>query len=817
MTDYIYKSFDSSQFLFENLWKEFPNLVTTTAQQSSNQEVKIINRLIHSSLEFCQLKEAKYFNIRTFSEGAFGMVGLIRVGTKEVKAAVFSFDPSGNKNNLFYCGIIIKTGIRQVPIKIYKVNRNHISVTDPLSDMIFGSVLGHLYDIGVNPFVCKYFGTYYCSVKKETSMLIESSTYELRAKLRRTDRARVTPAELKNILVQLVYNFFILKVYYGAVHFDSHLRNIMLTDLESTDYMYHGKKFSDLKYIAFTTAENQRVIIRKGKYLCKLIDYGCMMLHLNRSKMPRFKRDLIIETSIEDIFSIGASQSLTLAVKDERYANTTDLLFSLINVYEFLSKDLENLDTLAVNRKPIPENSDHLEVINEVSYAIFGITMTEFLHNNPELNVAVTPRGHFNWFMNNHTVGFNQEKYRNPRFLLDGLVKLCTKSSRNNEFLFFEPEINPEEISDENTLTLTSDASSYIRAFNRFEKIISYTEECKADSTSISCDIVKLYKHQLSYDTFTDKTVIDNNNIQILLKNSYFGVTPTYKNYNSWLNGIRIPKDRAEKPIEDVKVYMISLKKFSDIKIRTNDFLTKSSGFTVPLGVAALFNGKAKPLGFFANRNPEEVYPTGQRYFPPDYHPYLGVITYDGKNLQLEKYCDFLKRHKTFPGKIPINDPNVYEQSDIIATPLMNVNYQWAVTVGPILVWNGQIVFDENTLKQQSKQKIFGNSSRYLFVGNNPGYFGMTDSAEIQPQLIFVQRKNKSGFLFVEGGGYLTQGLDRTTTALLCRNLDVQKAVCVSAGFSSNVIIRENDKQVYLSKSPIRNVHGAVMDVIWSA
>ncbi len=52
--------------------------------------------------------------------------------------------------------------------------------------MIFGSMLGHLYDLGVCPFFTKYFGAYLCKNEK-TSIITEMATIELRKLISRIE------------------------------------------------------------------------------------------------------------------------------------------------------------------------------------------------------------------------------------------------------------------------------------------------------------------------------------------------------------------------------------------------------------------------------------------------------------------------------------------------------------------------------------------------------------------------------------------------------------------------------------------------------
>lgn len=812
----IYKSFDSSEFLFEILWKDFPSIVTVKDKD------KFINKLIISSSQFCDLRLKNYFKIKYFSEGSFGAVGKIGVHDKAIKAAIFSFERSG-RNDLFYTNTIIKVGKQVGKNKIYRKNISTISVSDPLCDMVFGSMLGHLYDIGVCPFVTKYFGTYLCS-NNETNMIIEAADEELFTKLNRTRNGRLNASDLKNIITQYCYCLYVLKVYYGAVHFDSHLRNVMLKDVQSAEYMYHGKKFDTINYILLETGVYDKnslpiiVMLKKTNYIVKLIDYGSMLVCLDRSHYKRFKRDLRISTDNEDISKIGAGDALRYADTTRSFANTVDVLFTLINIYEYLRHNLDGYHG-------IEHNHEHLRVTNDISYALFGFTLTKFLETHPEFLLKKL-NGRYDWFMRNHNTGiltdFSEEKY-----LMEGIVKMCTKSVilRNFSFentkyhkrkvnIFFMDELSaPEVPTSENSIFLTHNASDYNMMFNRFEKILKYTEDCgKYDN--VYCNVEKLYKQVPSEKFLPNTSVVVQSNYNITTKMSSFDGNPKYKNYNSWLNSSPVGNERLNRPIENVRINLVEIKNYKSLSLHVNDPLVNTNGVSVPIGNSAVFKSKVLPLGFFANESPLQIL---QYLYPSDYNDYLAVVTCDRSGeLNIEKLLQFNDRHIKVQ-KISYINKEVYETVDSVKTDPITLTrgnkYRWAVTVGPILVWDKLATFSEDQLTIESKDVLYGNSSNLIFKGNSPGYYGMTDSAEIQSQLILVKKGKRFGFILVEGGGFIAAGIDRPSAALLCKNLGMDFAVCIGSGYSTNVVISEKSNKKYLSKSPIRTGHGAVLNI----
>lgn len=823
----LYKSFDTSQFLFEILWKEFPNIVTEWDGDS-----KIVNRLVMTSKEFCDLKSEKKINIKYFSEGGFGAIGKLTMDGKPIKAAVFSLSRNG-KGDVFYADMVVKIGKQKLKAKIYRRSQNIISVTDPVSDMVFGSALGHLYDIGVCPFITKYFGTYFCT-DNETGMAIETAHFELRNKLDRFRNERIGAKDLKNVMFQFYYCLFILKAYYGMVHFDSHLRNIMLLDL-SKDYMYHGKKMSDVDIILMETnlkneAGNYIVIgIEKSKYMIKLIDYGCMLMCFDRSGLARLRRDLRVETDFKDITNIGAAQALIESHRSLPFANTCDLMFTMINIYEYLQVGLDRESATEDLNAP-RHNKDHIAVIDEMTKNTIGTTMKTFLDRNANLRVQRTIYGNFDWFMRNRAAGIHDDAYSNPSFILNALIKSCTRKITYPKFPFENTKLHEREVDvvyfedgvskalktpgfEKRALFLTHNASDYERTFNRFENILKQEDNCAKYKNS-SCDIVKLYNAQSPEETLLPKKNLRTTpNFSLVTSDFTSRETPQYKDYNSWLNANRIPSYKRNTSIEDLKVKFLEVSNSLRTSLRLNTSMTNTPGLSVPVGVDVVFDGIVQPLGFTASSSGVK-----HNFYAKNYEPYLGVVTGLAEGgIAVEKYEAFMARHKTTTTEVFINETAKVETS----TPVLPVEllegspYRWAVTCGPMLVWESKVVFDKKVAAEKSDEILHGNASRNIFAGGGPGYYGMTDSLELQTQMVLMGRKNRVGIVMVEGGGFSTVGLDRLETAKLCRNLGAEFAVVLQSGYSANALLDDEGSKRFVMKSPVRRIHGAVVHFEW--
>lgn len=782
--DKYYKSFDSANFLFELIWKEFPNVKT----DYDGKNIK--NKLLNTSKDFCGLKNNNYFKIRTISQGGFGQVGTVDIDNKELNAVIFSFSRDGKSNTVFTIKVLAKTNLYSGDeLKITKKRINSVSLTDPLSDMVFGSILGHLYDIGINPFNVKYFGTYMCP-GNTTSMFIESSDVEVYKLLKKTHIDRITPKEFETLLFQYFYSLFVNKYFFGAVHFDTHLRNLMVTNTDKTEYIYQGKHLNKLKYIVFDAKTKSQdgtpmiIVLRKTKYLLKVIDYGCMLVSLNRSKNRKFIRDLQIETTDKEIRSIGAYSALENSVNSESYANTVDALFTLINLYEYLVKDLDESGSrpkYSISNENIP----YINILNNLCAATFDTTLSNFLKKNPQLQTKINPNtGAYEWFMRNHDTGISDQKYKNCEYLLTGLLKYCENKTEficsfaNTKYFGHKVYgISPDELSsiptDKNSLFLSHTSSNYLTMFNRFEKLLDYETNCISSPDEnfkkINCQVRKLYTNPPG-EVFVPKHGAFNN-FTMFSQELSLGNKIVYKDYNTWLNSSPIPKEKLNMNIGDVKITGISIKNYSNLMLRTKEFMIGTHGLSVPLN-------NTLENGFFASENPPKVVYNKVKY----YQEFYAVLTSTLENtLHLETLTEFIQRH----GK------TADEEFTIPLKLLNGPKYKLALTLGPILVWDYEIVY----------KKILHEADK-----------------ELEAKIILVEYdQGNFAFIYIEGGSFISVGLDTLSTAILCKNLEVKNAVIVSTGFAANILLKKEkgSEPVYVSKSPIRQLHPLILDFSW--
>ncbi len=467
-----YKRIDTIPKLLEYMWSLFPNIIaikngfekSTSILGSLNK--KMYDPMIQNSVEFCDLLAKNILKIQPFAQGGFGQVGSLTIDedkyNQPLKAIVISFKRYGGFEP-FYVSVIIKLYLSNEPPKWSigesSIDKGTFYISDPLSEMIFGSMLGHLYDLGVCPFFTKYFGAYLCKNEK-TSIITEMATIELRKLISRNRNygiAQKYPLSVINLLFQYVYGLFIMKSYYGMVHFDTQHRNLMATYIHNRDikitekiqspYIYQGEDICNKSFFLFQThltSQNPRlnqnganvpvfICIKNTGLLLKIIDYGVCVSYLNRSLVNPYKNDIIISSIQKDLERINALNALNKTRESISYSNTVDLQYTLTNIWEHMIKGLDSYTgQMAPDVNAPIDYKVALELLNDFSEKFFGESqykLSNFLQDHPERQVQLTSLKNggkgLAWVSYIHDTGIEKEEFNNPLRLLEGLINVC--------------------------------------------------------------------------------------------------------------------------------------------------------------------------------------------------------------------------------------------------------------------------------------------------------------------------------------------------------------------------------------------------------
>ena len=315
--------FSTINRLLSTIIGEFPY----TAYDPEDKSLYIVDYLSQISKDFCSaLAESKIILGQDASkQGTFGIVGPIYAKTAKGTSVLYAnnisfsnYDGSRARCTRKTCkwvlhemAILVKASKEpqsiylrvensriQEGIKLYRAN-------DSLNEAIIGGLASYLYDLGIAPCVSKHFGYYACPITPDgqrynTSIVLEKSSVTmfevmgkinqgtaelgLRSKLANAlgmaifDRLSIT--DLVNWSCHVARTLFVLKYHFGIVHFDCHLRNVLLTLVadsfgdQSIDLVYGGMHLNKVKYFKYALPNGKHLILENNGLIPKIIDYG---------------------------------------------------------------------------------------------------------------------------------------------------------------------------------------------------------------------------------------------------------------------------------------------------------------------------------------------------------------------------------------------------------------------------------------------------------------------------------------------------------------------------------------------------------------
>ncbi|GHV49474.1 hypothetical protein AGMMS49579_01250 [Spirochaetia bacterium] len=634
MNNPTYKKIDTISRLLEDMWSLFPNIIT---DQDINIQRGIITPMINRSVEYCDLLNKNIIKVQVFAKGGFGIVGDVFMDEDSTNQPLLGIIISTKRQGgfeTFYVPVIVK--IYQTETQpTWFISKLHVNlnikglfISDPLSEMVFGGMLGHLYDLGICPFFTKYFGSYICKTTRKMSIITEKATYELKYLLSRNNTKNILkhPLIFINLLFQYIYTLYIMKIYYGMIHFDTNPRNIMVkvinnsTLLENAeDYIYQGENISKKPYFLFQTPyfdkNNQKVplfiCIKNTGLLLKLIDYGVCASFFDRSVFSNFKKGISISSALTDFKLINATNAFEHSVflnttsETLAYSNTVDFMFTFNNVWEHLYKGLDiSAYTEKIDQTAVVENNEILNIFNTFTINFMGKSIMEHLNENPNQQV-LKQNGKYAWLSFNHDVGLTDIKFASPLSLLKNLLNCCPFSKilnlnfiENNfdnvkaKVFYFEPNLlHIDTLTNDNCMLLTNTSTEYIKKFNQFNSWIKASnalETCKVNCNNLMSEKLKnSYKHLTQKKLFNPTPLIiskDNEVIKNILY-TYYHIqgnpkaknlprnekgSLVYQTYQNWINLKPVPGYKSGKYIEFINIHIFKFNTIKNINLEIN-------------------------------------------------------------------------------------------------------------------------------------------------------------------------------------------------------------------------------------------------------
>jgi hypothetical protein len=353
------------------------------------------------------------------------------------------------------------------------------------------------------------------------------------------------------------------------------------------------------------------------------------------------------------------------------------------------------------------------------------------------------------------------------------------------------------------------------------------------------------------------------------------------------------PKQLINKPLTAVHSHFIYLDKAKDIVGYTEDDLYSASiqiigkkrGISIngpyfivtgnvenPLTSFLKEDNIFRPVGYYYNIDEKKESGT-LLPIPYPYKKDFASICVDSSNkIHFMKNDEFLKHHKTHlvSSLVYLCDKNgsVFKkgQKNVVAridTPEIKMNknggpetdldYKLAFQSGPVLIWDGKLVFTREKMigeKLVFEDSVIGRTklapwklhkelvmatqadikkATHYLLDKNDQTVDAYNNKEGETKFIYGQRASpnlnifsalcetndgKTMIALIEGRGYTAPGLDRSQFAALLATMNVKYAVCLDGGFSANVIFK-NKERSWLLNDPEKRQLGLSLHFVY--
>lgn len=774
-----YKKFISINVIRDIIWDKLKVL----ENEPYNQEISFEN-ITTDTNEIC-----KYIGnnliFKKLNSGGFGSVYDIlfdemdEQNYQELKSISISINPNGGFEPS-YLKSVIKINYQELKldtrVEYYKKNA-HLIINEPFSELFFTSFVNHIYEIGSCLFVVKSHGFFTCD--KNLLTLSEKCDEDF-FQLLNTTEPKINPKQLKNLIFQFIYGIHSLKKNLGLCHFDTHLNNILFKNLTET-YIYKGVDISKKQYFVFETTEpNSFIIMKNIKILCKINDFGQCALFLKKSSY--LKKNIVIMNDYDNMGLCKGKEALQNCYLNESYYNTLEIVYFLINLWEYLNKSFAIVYSL---------NDENLEK-SKIFFKDFIIEIynfiSSFFENKFDINEFIKLKkcelkeyfGKLKPLVSCRDVGI-KILFEKTDDLIKGLTRSCEKKIKINDnfFYFFEDDIDFSNFSYENSVFFSSSPTFFEQKYNNF---FNYTQhdnkmyseiflQKKPFVTHIDEEILlklkNIYTQKLNIFRSGESKNRDIYNLYMfnneLIQQNINREGSFYKQkYQSWFNNKSITNEEVGKIIKILFFHVFKVTSFHNILL-SNINLWDSHKFTKSTlsinGGCFIVNGNinnltrhlisrehlGKPLGYFYSKH-NSVNGTWLNY-PSVYKNDMGVIYCVNDNIILDSFSTFKKKHTTVPyEEFYINHKTNTKFSHAYSSIAMKTEaetqyhrigkhpvfldtnfkgYEWAIECGPILIYNEKVIFNQKKINEIAS--IDNNAVRTLENSKTPYKFFCVD------------------------------------------------------------------------------------------
>ena len=186
-----------------------------------------------------------------------------------------------------------------------------------LAEIYFCPFISYLNKMKVCPFLCNYISANI--VDKDYVLFIERYSYEVMTFL-----PHLTVDYVIQFLFQLTYSFYIIKQYLGMVHFDVHLRNVMVAKSTSSFLLADPNK-------------KRGIYLPHMAYEARLIDFGFCTMDLRHSIDPHLRGDF--QCAPHNFSRTPAISELFKTTRDTRSKLlTVEIQYFCLHLYQIIAR-----------------------------------------------------------------------------------------------------------------------------------------------------------------------------------------------------------------------------------------------------------------------------------------------------------------------------------------------------------------------------------------------------------------------------------------------------------------------------------------------
>ncbi len=859
-------TFDQVDRFLSNLWDMFPLVISNPKSTDPND---LVQPMKNWSKEFCQV------GIPTSSQlvgkGGAGNVFDLKINKDRVLASGLSFNWEGYWL-VYWTDVVVKVGHRRQAIKMQLEKEDtyfRIVSNNYLHEAIVYGLVGHLSNVEIGLALPRNFGMFMCNSK------IYTITEKYDMTLFDAIRTKVVkPDDLPIIILHFAVQFWAMKEYMGIEHFDMHSDNIMIQVFKSDEQrrtIIHGEVASEITSFEYIFPWGDKIIVPNIGLMPKIIDWGMCRVDLRESHGQPF------------VFENNSTFNDKSYFLNEAMASTTngDMEYNYM-VANILEEIEENYLPASYKRVLIPLMK---ATLTKKTYS--HLTSTKWTRDVGTTTDRTRPvkklcryLGEGDETDNILTVDFTKTKRGREMFqnfiqASDKLTTDCAVIKKGNKKKCAEYEDQRTEW-DANAVLATSFVKNSITTQTQNVWI---TPGKNFKSTIRRHDLAQF----LQLDHVRTQTYLVNyqpsHYPQLVLPNKErLNFLPTHR-----MSDFEAPPEfLIGKPLPDVNLRITYLPNQAKVTCAIDESLWDSSDryknsvsingqfFIVNYNIKNPLTNWLKadddgiPIGFYYDRKSGQggtVLPT-----QPPYDLDFGVVTVYKNKLTIYRKPDFYDLHQLTTQPILVYCCNKSQNKvdkkvacfsmpvielDRNKQPITSLKYDIAFESGPILIWEGKIVFtrekmmnDMFDMKALADRLALGEPDDIptghelvTDVSNYPYYQVQPEEKDCHAYLnkagevrFYSDQRHSNSFtpchalcltwddewisVIGEGRGYTSVGLDRPQFTSLLSTLNVRHAIGLDGGFSASVLHNLDGVKTYVLHDPDKRPVG--MNLTWS-